>query len=428
VLSGNGRYVEFYAYAQLTADDHNGTMDVYRRDATTGELVRISPDPTYGADQNSTAYCGMSEDGAVTAFQTSRSYHANDTNRTTDVYIRRLPDGPITWVSANTGGASTWSGSRCYAISRDGTAVLFDTDSAQVVPGDTNGQTDLFVATVRRDTTAPVVTPRPERAPNAAGWYNAPVVLRWDAIDPDSNVPPTAPQDTVAATEGANVRYTSAPSCDAAGNCATATTTISLDTHPPVITVTGIAADTEYLLGAAPKAGCTAADALSGVLAGCSGTVLGGTSSGVGTFVYEATASDVAGNTATKRTSYQVHCSWTGFMEPIGSPGHTTKPGASVFKAGSTVPVKFQLTDATGSVVAPGVAPTWTTPQRLGPIGGPISDPGNADLPSSADAYRLSDTTWIYNWATKGLTAGYYYRIGVRLDDGTTRTAVVGLR
>jgi hypothetical protein len=34
----------------------------------------------------------------------------------------------------------------------------------------------------------------------------------------------------------------------------------------------------------------------------------------------------------------------------------------------------------------------------------------------------------MYNWSTKNLPAGYYYRIGVRLDDGTTYTVNVGLR
>ena len=33
-----------------------------------------------------------------------------------------------------------------------------------------------------------------------------------------------------------------------------------------------------------------------------------------------------------------------------------------------------------------------------------------------------------YNWSTKGLQAGYYYRIGAKLDDGTTEYVYIGLR
>ena len=33
-----------------------------------------------------------------------------------------------------------------------------------------------------------------------------------------------------------------------------------------------------------------------------------------------------------------------------------------------------------------------------------------------------------YNWNTKGLKAGFTYRIGPRLDDGTTQYVYVGLR
>ena len=35
---------------------------------------------------------------------------------------------------------------------------------------------------------------------------------------------------------------------------------------------------------------------------------------------------------------------------------------------------------------------------------------------------------YIYNWSTKGLAAGFYYRIGVRLDDGATYTVNIGLK
>ncbi|MGW6930873.1 PxKF domain-containing protein [Lentzea sp. NPDC054927] len=35
---------------------------------------------------------------------------------------------------------------------------------------------------------------------------------------------------------------------------------------------------------------------------------------------------------------------------------------------------------------------------------------------------------YIYNWQTKGPTAGYTYRIGARLEDGQVHFVTVGLR
>jgi hypothetical protein len=35
---------------------------------------------------------------------------------------------------------------------------------------------------------------------------------------------------------------------------------------------------------------------------------------------------------------------------------------------------------------------------------------------------------YTYNWSTKGLTAGYWYRLFAKLEDGTTQSVVVGVR
>ena len=40
----------------------------------------------------------------------------------------------------------------------------------------------------------------------------------------------------------------------------------------------------------------------------------------------------------------------------------------------------------------------------------------------------LRSGAWHYDWSTKGLAPAYLYRIGVRLDDGTTHYVTVGVR
>ena len=58
---------------------------------------------------------------------------------------------------------------------------------------------------------------------------------------------------------------------------------------------------------------------------------------------------------------------FAGFLQPINDTAHTLVFGspcpASIFKGGSTVPVKFVLTDANGVVVQTSSSPLWVTPQ-----------------------------------------------------------------
>jgi hypothetical protein len=42
--------------------------------------------------------------------------------------------------------------------------------------------------------------------------------------------------------------------------------------------------------------------------------------------------------------------------------------------------------------------------------------------------YDAGDQQYVHPWSTKGLAAGYYYRLGVRLDDGQSYFVDVGLR
>ena len=42
--------------------------------------------------------------------------------------------------------------------------------------------------------------------------------------------------------------------------------------------------------------------------------------------------------------------------------------------------------------------------------------------------YDAASGQYVFNWSTKGLTPGYYYRIGVKLDDGQTYYVNIGLR
>jgi hypothetical protein len=222
-----------------------------------------------------------------------------------------------------------------------------------------------------------------------------------------------------------------ATAVDWAGNAAEVTvhyTVVNPDSIPPILTIDGVSDGPSYTLGAVPTPTCTAVDTGSGVnSAGCVGAVTGGNANGVGSFTYTATATDNAGNTATETVTYRVIYRFDGFLQPINDPLLSAGP-RSVFKAGSTVPVKFQLKRADGTLVTPAVTPRWITPIQGANSTATPNEPVFTDAATSGTAFELTGDQWHYNWKTKGVAASYTYRIGVALDDGTTQTVVIALR
>jgi hypothetical protein len=167
---------------------------------------------------------------------------------------------------------------------------------------------DPSVPFVEPDTTPPVVTGAPDRAPNSNGWYNAPVTINWSVTDPDpSSGTPTTPSATVASTDGRSVAYASGPSCDPAGNCGTGSVTLSIDRTPPTVGFTG--AQPSYTVDQNISIGCVANDALSGVdiaATNCPTMSTPAYKLTLGSHTVQATVTDLAGNTTTSSVTFTV--------------------------------------------------------------------------------------------------------------------------
>jgi hypothetical protein len=101
----------------------------------------------------------------------------------------------------------------------------------------------------------------------------------------------------------------------------------------------------------------------------------------------------------------------------------------SVFKGGSTVPVKFELKDANGNLVQSDSLPIWITPQKGNAMSLPVDESIYSAPATTGVNYRTDGFgKYIYNWSTKGFASGYYWRIGVTLNDGQTYYVIIGLR
>jgi hypothetical protein len=183
------------------------------------------------------------------------------------------------------------------------------------------------------DDQPPVVTGNPDRAPNANGWYNAPVTITWTSIDPaPSSGTPNTPPPVTLSTEGANQTVTSAKSCDPAGNCATGTVTgLNLDMTPPAVSVTGVSSGTTY--STAPAPGCSTSDSLSGVATNATVSV---TNSGTSYTATCSGATDNAGNQASPASvSYQVVPAGSTTASLSDSNGNPISGAAVVFRPAS---------------------------------------------------------------------------------------------
>ncbi|MGH2918575.1 MAG: PxKF domain-containing protein [Solirubrobacteraceae bacterium] len=161
-------------------------------------------------------------------------------------------------------------------------------------------------------------------------------------------------------------------------------------------------------------------------------SVTGGQPNGVGTFSFTATAKDMAGNVTTKTGSYKVRYlvkfDTAFWLQPINDTAHTVSTTTSVFKAGSTVPAKFRITDAGGKSIQTNTPPVWVTPVKGSATTAPVDETVYSDTAMSSSTFAWMDQHYQFNWGSPKNGAGYYWRIGVKLDDNTIQAVNIGLK
>lgn len=148
-ISGDGRYITFESTASnLVAGDTNLRNDVFLHDNQTGVTTRISV-PTGGAEgnNNSGSYPVISRDGKFVAFGSSATnLVVGDLNGRSDIFVRDLENNITTRVSVHSSGAESDHVSPVYylSISEDGRYVAFDSAATNLVDDDTNFTDDVF--------------------------------------------------------------------------------------------------------------------------------------------------------------------------------------------------------------------------------------------------------------------------------------------
>jgi Tol biopolymer transport system component len=132
--------------SNLIPGDTNNTWDVYLRDRQNGAIERASV-AADGAQANDESRQGdVSADGRFVAFTSHASNLViGDSNGDSDVFLRDRQLGTTTLVSRTPSGAVGNFPSRLPAISADGRWIAFLSVANDLVPGDTNASEDVFV-------------------------------------------------------------------------------------------------------------------------------------------------------------------------------------------------------------------------------------------------------------------------------------------
>ncbi len=141
-------------YSRLrTAPPLGGDATVGPRPVGTTERVSLT-DGEGEANADSEARGDISGDGQVVSFNsTATNLVAGDTNTFTDVFVRNRATGTTQRVSVSDGEAQANGASTEHAISANGRYVAFASDANNLVAGDTNAARDIFVRDLQAGTT-----------------------------------------------------------------------------------------------------------------------------------------------------------------------------------------------------------------------------------------------------------------------------------
>ncbi len=154
-ISAHGSLVAFSSWASnLVASDTNSHSDVFVRDRVLANTELVSVSSTGNQGNGDSFASQITPDGRFVVFMsTSDNLDPGDTNQSFDVFVRDRQGGQTECVSVSSGGVRGNGQSTGGSISDDGRYVVFTSDASNLVPGDTNSDSDVFVRDRQAGTT-----------------------------------------------------------------------------------------------------------------------------------------------------------------------------------------------------------------------------------------------------------------------------------
>jgi hypothetical protein len=307
-----------------------------------------------------------------------------------------------------------------------GTVFPLGTTTVTCSATDAHGNTSpsqAFTITVQ-DTTKPTVTVPATMTLEATSANGAPGTFASSATDlVDGALAPTCAPAT-GATFPLGTTTVTCTATDAHANTATGSFTITVvDTTAPVVSVpANIATFATSAAGAVVTFGApSATDAVGGntlsVCAPPSGSLFK-----PGDTVVTCTATDASGNSASRTFKVAVRFDWTGFFAPVDN------AILNGMKAGSTAPMKWQISNQSGGYVPDlAVVSKATTGVAMCATGAPVDD---LEVYATGGTQLRFDSTshqFIYNWQSPK-KPGTCYTVTIGLTDGTSHSATFQLK
>ncbi|GLW33185.1 TolB family protein [Actinoplanes regularis] len=176
-ISADGRYVAFVSRASnlVPGGSASVTADVYVHDRDSGTTTRVSVPAVDATEQYNTGQPRISPDGRFVVYVSdSPRQVADDTNRRSDVILYDRQADTRSRISVAAGGVQGNGSSSDPTISADNRYVGFASSSTNLVAGDTNRKTDVFV--YDRQLSRPVRVSVSSQAVEADGESGSPAI------------------------------------------------------------------------------------------------------------------------------------------------------------------------------------------------------------------------------------------------------------
>lgn len=145
-VSADGRYVAFTSLARdMVANDTDTNYDIFVRDRQAKVTTRLSVAPAGGPANGNSGKPSISADGRFVAFESNATNLVpGDTNNGSDIFVRDTKTGVTSRVDVGPLGVQANSESHNPVISADGRFVAYDSYASNLVGNDTNKAYDVF--------------------------------------------------------------------------------------------------------------------------------------------------------------------------------------------------------------------------------------------------------------------------------------------
>ena len=172
VISANGRYAAFFSLASnLVAGDTNGVGDVFVRDRQTGSTTRVSVASNGTQATAPSRGPAISADGRYVIFESeAANLVGGDTNSALDVFLHDRQTASTTRISVGTGGTQATGASGMAAITGSGRYVAYYSVAPNLVAGDSNNAADVFLFDGETATTSRVSVAPAGAEPNGSSY------------------------------------------------------------------------------------------------------------------------------------------------------------------------------------------------------------------------------------------------------------------